>query len=128
MDEKESSSVDLFGIAASIACAVHCVATSAAMALLPQYGYAVRESDLVHQLFAGFVAFFCLVSIYRGYIRHSDIRILLLFGLGLALVITATFLLPPGVDEIYETAVLCLGSLTLITAHILNIYRWARCC
>lgn len=122
------SGTDVFGITASTICAVHCMATPVAMALLPVYAGEAWESPLAHQLCAGAVALFCLLAAVQGYRRHADWRPLTPLALGLLLVITATFLLPESLHELYETPVLCFGSFALVIGHIWNLRRLSQCC
>jgi hypothetical protein len=128
MTKNSLSRTDLFGITASTICAVHCIATPIAIALLPHYIGEAWESPFVHQLCAGFVALFCLSAAYQGYRKHNDWRIVAPLALGLFLVVAATFLLPEPLHELYETPVLCFGSFALVAGHLLNIRRLAQCC
>ncbi len=128
MTNRALSSTDCFGITASTVCAVHCIATPIAMAVLPAYAGEAWESPLAHQLCAGAVALFCLTAAYQGYRKHNDWKVVAPLAVGLFLVIAATFLLPESLHELYETPVLCLGSFALVLGHILNIRRLSQCC
>lgn len=128
MNKNGLSRTDVFGITASTICAVHCIATPVAMALLPAYAGEAWESSLAHQLCAGAVALFCLMAAAQGYRKHADWRPVAPLAAGLLLVITATFLLPESLHELYETPVLCFGSLALVVGHIWNLRRLSQCC
>lgn len=128
MTKSVLSGTDLFGITASTICAVHCIATPVAMALLPAYAGEAWESPLAHQICAAGVALFCFMAAVQGFRKHADWRPLAPLALGLLLVITATFLLPESLHELYETPVLCFGSFALVIGHIWNIHRLNQCC
>jgi hypothetical protein len=121
------SGTDAFGIAASSICAVHCIATPIAMAILPSVAGEAWESPLAHQVCASAVAIFCLMAAYQGYKQHSDWKVLMPLALGLLLVICATFLLPES-WELYEMPILCTGSAALVIGHIWNLRRLSQCC
>lgn len=122
------SGTDLFGITASTICAVHCIATPVAMAVLPSIAGEAWESPLAHQLCAGAVTLFCLMAAIQGYKKHADWRPLAPLALGLLLVISSTFFLPESLHELYETPILCAGSFALVIGHISNIRRLSKCC
>lgn len=124
------SKTDVFGIVASSVCAVHCLATPLAMVTLPHVAGEMWESPLAHQICAGLVAVFCITAIIQGYVKHNDWKIVSSrpLAVGLLAVLTATFLLPEALHEIYETPVLCFGSFALVIGHILNIRKLAQCC
>jgi hypothetical protein len=128
MTKNGLSGTDVFGITASTICAVHCIATPIAMAFLPAVAGEAWESPLAHQLCAGAVALFCLMAAIQGYKKHSDWKPLAPLAFGLLAVLTATFLLPENLHELYETPVLCLGSFALVLGHIWNIRRLSQCC
>ncbi len=128
MTKTPLSRTDIFGITASTTCAIHCMATPIAMTLLPHFAGEAWESPLAHQLCAGAVALFCLMAAVQGYRKHSDWIVLTPLAVGLLLVMTATFLLPEALHELYETPVLCLGSFALVIGHIWNIRRLTQCC
>jgi hypothetical protein len=128
MTKQGLSGTDVFGITASTICAIHCIATPIALALLPAYAGEAWESPLAHQLCAGAVALFCLMAAIQGYKKHADWKPLAPLALGLLFVVTATFLLPEAFHELYETPVLCLGSFALVVGHVWNIRRLSQCC
>ena len=124
MNKNPLAEADLFGIAASSICAIHCIATPIALALLPTYVGEAWESPLVHQLCAGGVALFCIMAAAQGYKKHQEAKVLIPMGLGLLFVIVATFFLP----EQYEMPVLSMGSAALVIGHIWNMRRVSQCC
>lgn len=125
---KSDPRTDAFGITASTLCAIHCVATPIAVAMLPSVAGEVWESPLVHQICAFAVAAFCLLAANQGYKKHRDWRLLIPFAVGLTLVLVATFILPGIVSEAYEMPTLVSGSLILVFGHILNLKRTDECC
>jgi hypothetical protein len=121
MTKSALSRTDLFGITASTICAIHCMATPIALALLPAYAGEAWESPLTHQLCAVAVTLFCLLAAVQGFRKHSDWKPLTPLAIGLLLVLAATFLLPESLHELYETPVLCFGSFALVLGHVWNI-------
>lgn len=125
---KSDAKPDAFGITASTLCAIHCVATPIAVAFLPSVVGEAWESHSVHQICAVAVAAFCLLAAFQGYKKHKDWRLLIPFGVGLTLVMIATFLLPGMVSGAYEMPTLVTGSLILVLGHVLNLRRTDECC
>jgi len=90
-----SGKLDKVGIAASLACAIHCLAAPFFLLLLPAAG-SVWSHPSVHWVLAALVLPLALYVIYRGYTRHKRRAAMLFAVLGAALII-AGLLVPDTV-------------------------------
>lgn len=98
-----SGKLDKVGIAASLACAIHCLAAPFLLLLLPAAG-SVWSHPAVHWVLAALVLPLALYVIYRGYIRHKRRAALVFAVLGAAFII-AGLLAPDTVAQVgLETA------------------------
>lgn len=84
--------LDRLGIAASLACAVHCLTTPFLLLLLPIAG-TIWAHPLVHWVLAALVLPLALVVVYRGYRHHRRHSAMVAAVLGTAFII-AGLLLP----------------------------------
>lgn len=115
--------LDMLGIGASLACAVHCVALPLLAAVLPLAGAAVHYEPLEY-LLLGATPVVGLLALYRGYrYQHRRIRPSVLFIAGFALLMAGHFWFP----EAWELTGIAVGAGLLIAAHIDNI-RFCRKC
>jgi hypothetical protein len=86
---------DTLGIAASIACGIHCALTPVFLAFLPSLrltGW--MASPLFHQVAAIACVSLVALSIWPTFVRFRDFRVLGLSSLGLSLVLAAAFFMP----------------------------------
>lgn len=129
--EDAGNAADAAGVAVSLACGIHCLLTPILLLFLPTLGEAFHR-PVVHRTIALAVTAIAAWALWRGYRRHGHATPLA-FGLaGLAAVWTA--LLLPHDAHAHEhfhipagTLITMLGSVLLITGHVLNI-RACRCC
>jgi hypothetical protein len=124
---------DAAGVALSIACGVHCLLTPILLIALPALGEAFHR-PIVHRVIAIGVTVIAAYALWRGYRRHGHLLPMALGFAGVLTIWAAAFLphhahahdhfhLPAG------TIVTMLGSLMLITGHLLNIRTCrAGCC
>lgn len=84
--------LDKMGIAASLTCAVHCLATPILLLLLPVAG-AIWAHPLAHWVLAALVLPLALVVVYRGYRHHRRHSAMAAAVLGASFII-AGLLLP----------------------------------
>ncbi|WOE73875.1 MerC domain-containing protein [Alterisphingorhabdus coralli] len=113
-------SMDGFGITLSALCLVHCLVLPIALALLPMLSHSstlgwLSENEWFHIAMLGPIFLVSGSVLLRG--AKRDIRIGYMGGTGIALLCIA--LLMP--DEMMETIVTTLGTVTLILAHIMNL-------
>ncbi len=122
--------MDALGISASVLCAVHCAALPVLLAVFPSLPFASSCDDgTFHQVMAALVAGLGLTAFLSGYRRHRRLPLLLLASLGLAAIFVGAFAheLLPFHSHAIETGITLFGSLTLVSAHILNL-RFCRNC
>jgi len=98
---------DAAGIAASLLCAVHCLAAPIILLTLPAIA-AAWSHPAVHWILAAFVVPLALVVIVRGYRRHRRRLALVAASLGVALILAGLVL--PGSGLAFSEAGLAIAS------------------
>ena len=104
------------GIAASLACAIHCAVLPIVLSTLPVFGI-----NIIHNLFFEWgmiaLAFFVgTMSLFHGYFRHHRNTLpLLIFSTGFVFLILKQFF--PN----YEYLFLAIAVFFIIAAHFLNL-------
>ncbi|KYG65418.1 hypothetical protein AZI87_12830 [Bdellovibrio bacteriovorus] len=117
--EEKTDRWDKIGIFLSSLCALHCLATPLLVLALPVLGEFFHQ-EWVHLVMALFVVPVGLFAFWSGYKHHNQMKVFALGVVGLTMVGGAS-LLPHEWVEVYEhDVVTILGSIFLITAHILN--------
>jgi hypothetical protein len=117
--EEQTGRWDQIGLFLSSLCAIHCLATPLLVLALPVMGD-FFEQAWVHLLMALFVVPVGLFAFWTGYKHHKQVRVFTLGTVGLLMVGGAS-LLPHEMVEIEGLDVVTIiGSICLITAHILN--------
>ncbi len=116
--------LDTFGMAASSLCAVHCLLVPFVVAALPLMAGRVIEADITHQILSIFVVAFALAAIIPGYFKHGNKLVLAAAGLGLSLVLFATF--DKTVGSAMELALMTTGNFMMLSTHFIN-RRLAKC-
>lgn len=118
---------DRFGIIASAACFLHCLATPIILSLSAVYAHLLPSEEHTHRLLAVIVTLVGALAIGSGYRKHKRKAILGLMALGLVLICAGAWFgdrLPSHSDEI---AVTLAGSCCMIAAHRLNHTFCRRC-
>ena len=121
----EANTADAAGVALSIACGIHCLLTPILLLSLPSLGEAFHN-PIVHRVIAIGVTSVAAFALWRGYRRHKHLLPLAIGAAGVLMIWGALaiphathdhdhFHLPAG------TFVTMIGSLLMITGHILNI-------
>ncbi len=118
---------DFAGIATSVICVTHCVATPFLIGLLPVVELVERET---HTAFVFAILGIGLLAFLPGYRHHRHWRVPAfgLIGIGM---LSAGVAVPEGLmNEALETFLTVAGGVTLILAHIRNAYccRLCRVC
>jgi hypothetical protein len=114
--------LDHLGMAASIACAIHCAALPLAITALPLLGLEFLANIWVE------VSMICLslivgvVSLRLSYPKHKNIMPILILILGFLLIGTGHF-----VFEHLEVVFVPLGGFTIAAAHLIN-WKHSRSC
>lgn len=114
--------LDKLGMSLSTICAIHCLLTPILLFTMP-WLYGKFEDPIVHIGMAVFVLPLGIWAFWSGYKHHHNKKVLLMGGLGLALVgifslMPETLLasLPKFTDEVF----MIIGSVFLIAAHWVN--------
>lgn len=118
---------DRVGIWLSGICLVHCLLLPLALVVVPLSALIVTWHEEVHVVFAGLLIPTTALAAYQGYRRHRQRRVLWWFGLGLSLVLIASF---PGhevLGVLGGTIVTMLGSILLIGGHWQNWRLRTQC-
>lgn len=117
--EEETDRWDKIGIFLSTLCAIHCLLTPLLVLALPVLGQAF-EATWVHWTMALVIVPVGVFAFWSGYKHHKQNKV---FGLGLVglLLVAAGSVLPHEMVEFREyDLVTIVGSILLVTAHVLN--------
>lgn len=113
-------SFDKWGIYLSGLCAAHCLFVPVSLALLPSYSH-LFTSEWVHLAILALVLPLALLAIWRGYRRHQARQVLVFGSAGVSLLILGVLL--EAWSGAWEFSLTLLGSLILISAHVMNLRR-----
>lgn len=108
--------VEQVGAGPSLACAVHCTAIPALVALLPLMGDHLARAHWIEAVVIGAAAVIGVVTLGTGLRRHGRFGPLLLFGLGLAVILLGHAVLPHALSEVATV----LGALMLAGGQFCN--------
>ena len=113
--------LDKLGIAASLACVVHCVLAPVVLLLLPTTGL-IWSHPAAHWVLAALVLPLALIVVYRGYLRHRRRSAMAAAVLGAAFIIAG--LIVPSVAE-GAAASATTGTIQFATPEMLGLDMWA---
>jgi len=116
---------DHAGVAISTACMVHCIVLPVLLVFLPGLAALAPSHERVHVALLAFLVVVAAAAFVPGYRRHRRRPVLLLAGVGLALVCAGAFAHTLG--EWMETGLTVSGSVALVAAHLLNRRACPRC-
>lgn len=108
---------DAIGIAASFACAIHCVLLPLIFTTLTLFGIEFLENvylEIVTILVSMTAGSWALI---KGYRKHTNKTLIILFATGLVCMITGNLLPAQSAEIICKLA----GSLLIIIAHLKNV-------
>lgn len=117
--EQTTDRWDKLGIFLSGLCALHCLVTPLLVLALPVMGE-FFEQEWVHLTMALFVVPVGFFAFWSGYKHHQQLKVFALGILGLVMVGGASLMPHEWVEFYGHDMVTILGSLCLITAHVLN--------
>ena len=118
--------LDRLGVAASCACAIHCLITPLLIGLLPLLGLSWFADARTEWSFVTLSVLLGLLSLLPSYFRHHQrLRPAIIFTTGICLILIARLLLEEG--SRIETPVVVVGALMVATAHIINL-KLCRAC
>jgi hypothetical protein len=111
---------DAVGIAASVACAIHCAVLPLFLSSLPLFGMNVINNKMFEALMISAAFGIGSYSLYHGFRRHHHRSFpLVVFSLGFICLVLKEFYVR------YETWLLFPAVLFIVSAHFLN-YRYCR--
>lgn len=111
---------DGLGIAASLACAIHCAVLPLFIASLPVLGLNIIENPAVEITMIGIALLIGIYALWHGYKKHHHRLLpLLLFITGMA------FLILKEIFHDYHLLLLIPAVIFIITAHYFN-FRFCR--
>jgi hypothetical protein len=117
--------LDGTGIAVSVACAVHCVASTAFLAALAALGLSDTMPDWIEWAFLAASLLIGTAALRGGHKAHGHALPLRLFALGIAIILLARV---TGLSSSpAEPIVVVAGALSIVVAHALN-WRHGRSC
>lgn len=125
---KSTSFWDLFGMAVSVLCVVHCVLTPLVLFLAPAIlASGVVTEDITHKILIVFVALAGLFALTPGFRIHGDRRPLVFGVLGLFLMAFATFAVHDFLGHEWESILAIPASAAIIYSHYLNRKQCRLC-
>jgi len=111
---------DAFGIATSVACAIHCAVLPLILSSLPLFGINIIENQGFELLMIGLAFVVGVYSLYHGRKKHHhSYTPLLLFSAGIVLMVVKS------ISQSHALWLLIPAVLAVITAHFLN-YKLCR--
>jgi hypothetical protein len=118
-----TGTLDKAAAAASLACAIHCIALPMAIALLPVLGLAWLDNPWVDRLFLTTALVFAALAHPKGYNRHRRCLPAAMAACGLIGISLAISLWGSAPVHHYVVA---FGGLLLASSHFLNRH-WCKC-
>jgi hypothetical protein len=122
MTQKALASLDRVAIGLSGLCAIHCVATPAAVILFPVLSACLGSDERFHALLLVLVVPSSVVALTLGCRRHRDVWVLGLGTAGLGLLVVGVAL---GHVEYWERPMTLGATALIVMAHARN-YRLCR--
>ena len=111
---------DAFGIATSVACAIHCAFLPLILSSLPLFGINIIENQGFELLMIGLAFVVGVYSLYHGRKKHHhSYTPLLIFALGMVLMVVKS------ISQSHALWLLIPAVTAVITAHFLN-YKLCR--
>jgi len=114
---------DKWGIVLSTACIIHCFAVVILPLMLPAVEMFVH-SPWVHRIFAALVITTTPLAFIPGYRQHRLQYVLFTAVAGLFMILSGVFL-DGRIDEALSHGISIVGSILLVSAHVLNL-RYSR--
>jgi len=106
---------DAFGIATSVACAIHCAVLPLILSSLPLFGINIIENQGIELLMIGLAFVVGVYSLYHGQKKHHhSYTPLLIFALGMVLMVVKS------ISQSHALWLLIPAVTAVITAHFLN--------
>ncbi len=119
---------DRVGISLSGLCVLHCLLLPVVLALLPMWGLGEQFHAWLHPVFAVVLIPTTFVAAVGGFAKHESWRIVWFLATGITTIVVGGFLGHEDPGALLETIVTVVGSMLLITGHVLNWRVGARAC
>lgn len=119
-----STKDDALGVILSVACLIHCVGVSLALAAMPVLGHEIEHNHF-HAWFAVGVIAVGLLAFGRGYCLHRSVLVLIGACCGIALLVIGMWY--EDKSFVLGTGFTVLGSVLLVGSHLRNSYLGRRC-
>ena len=122
---------DRVGIAGSLLCVAHCAITPLVIGYLSVMGLEFLGDEIIHQILAICLLGIALLAFIPGFRHHKNRLILVAGGLGITLLVTASFFVEHLLSHGAELGLTIAGSLLLVGAHAANwrlASRHSQCC
>jgi hypothetical protein len=117
---------EVFSVVAPILCLIDCVVLPILIAVLPFLGQQHLLHGLQDQTLALIVVAMCTPVIVPGFMKHRKSSVLILFGMGIALMLFANW--TELSDQIFHVCVSMVASGCLIKANLDNKRFLAKAC
>lgn len=111
---------DQLGIAGSVLCLIHCLATPFAIGYLSTAGFGLLGHNTFHKVLALILLTIALFAFGPGFRRHKNPAVLGVGALGILLLVGTGFILAPFHFHDLELGLTITGSLLLVGAHTAN--------
>lgn len=111
---------DRVGLSLSGICIAHCLLLPVAVSLLPMWSAALDIHDWLHPLFAALLIPTTIIAGIAGFRRHHNRWIIGVLISGLVIIVLTGILLHDALGTTREIAFTSIGSLILISGHLLN--------
>lgn len=119
MLEKIGVLLDKLGVAASWACAVHCLALPFLVGVLPLVGLSFLLSEATERVFIGISVVIAVFGLLPAYFReHGKLRSIFLAAAGIGLIVLTHFLFEENLTA--KITFLIVGALLISAAHLFN--------
>jgi hypothetical protein len=111
--------LDRVGVAASLVCAVHCMAMPLLAGLLPLMGLSFLAEDQTEWVLTGMSLGIGSLSLLPSYVRrHKQWRPILFFGCGASLILAVRLSAEEG--SRLEALMMVIGAVLIVCAHVVN--------
>ena len=117
--------IDSCAVAISALCAVHCLALPIVMIIFPLLASSVLMDEFFHQMLLWVILPTSIVAIALARRSHPDRLVLLLVGVGMAILILGALWAHDHADPWVDKLLALLGGATLALGHLRN-FRLCR--
>jgi hypothetical protein len=117
--------LDALAVSLSGLCIIHCLALPLALTLFPIFASTLVDDQLFHGVLYVGVLPLSVLAFFLGYRHHRDRMLIIVGGIGLAILGVAAVFGHDWFGLLGERVVTSIGGLVLVCAHVIN-YRHSR--